>query len=443
MKTGVKHRRCSTKRLSVIERTVDNRFYIRRGKVVETGCEVGEKEYSLAQEPPFTFGPIRKYSTWKAFLGADVPPPPVGVSGPPWSDIGKRGIVVEDNNPWPTFRGKPPSPDALISEIGVKFKVSSSRARRRGQKNDQGADILRTGFLITVAVIALLSVILGFLVVSQVMGNQKNKHAALTGLLIGITAPVQLSNVSKRKKARPTSSSKGRRYETVLVYDNPHPWRVALPLDVLVEHLDPAARCVPDTEKPKYIGAAFGGLVGAALFLLGFGALLHSYLAAIILGGPIAGLVIGAVLGFAIGPTFGPKPFWMVHRVVGEDKKVIIVPIYHSKLMLDYWATYAERNLYAKLKDAAMAWLEKNKKPATGELVENVVSQMKSAELSARAVRAYRADQMKAVEEAKDREALYTTTNKRWRKIAIMGILGILVCVLGLLILFGIAMAGN
>ena len=304
---------------------------------------------------------------------------------------------------------------------------------------------MKTGFLVIVALVALLSVVLGFMVVTQIIGKDKADSGS-SGALIGVLAVGTVAALPKLKIGRVAKAkvSKAKR-ETIIVYENPQPWRVSLPIDEIIPRLDLSARREPDSTIAQYIGAGLGALVGGVILFGLFAFLFHSVLVAAILGTPVAGLVIGGIVGYIIGPRFGPQPYWVVKRLASEANPAIwnILPIPHTKLLMDYWTAYSEANLETRLREAAKRYLAERKVDPAPELVAATVKQMKSAELMARAVRAYRADQFQAVNEAKDREAVFTTVNPRWRKLAFAAICVVLVCVLGLLILFGIAIAGK
>ena len=121
--------------------------------------------------------------------------------------------------------------------------------------------------------------------------------------------------LSLRRKPKPPP------YEEVIVFDDDEAaiYRVSLPAPDLLEAFGRAARYVPDTMMPRYIGAiaatGAGWLVASQAF---YWLLLMPMVTSMVLGVLIAFWM--AMPGWVIGPKFGPKPQWLARRVKGELK---------------------------------------------------------------------------------------------------------------------------
>ncbi len=124
--------------------------------------------------------------------------------------------------------------------------------------------------------------------------------------------------------------------ETVVVYrPSARAKVVSLPLSDLLGNLPLSARVVPKTDIAKYIGAILGMLLGIGAFCLPL-LFVFPVVAALILGVPW-GLFVGGVGGWLLGPRFGPKPFWVLKRVV-SGKGFQTVPYVATSLLVEFWA---------------------------------------------------------------------------------------------------------
>ena len=134
-------------------------------------------------------------------------------------------------------------------------------------------------------------------------------------------ARMRLSALTRRKTAADKAAKP--KFEEIVVFDEDHEqiYRVALPRAVIADHLDSTARYLPDTQMPRYIGAAAGygcmlfAMSVAFLFLLQW-PLVAAVVMSVTLGVP------GALPGWMLGPRFGPKPQWLAIRENGEIKRL-------------------------------------------------------------------------------------------------------------------------
>ena len=234
----------------------------------------------------------------------------------------------------------------------------------------------------------------------------------------------RVRSYQERPKVGPTPQRTTRiRYETVYVFEEPQAHSVELPVEELRKWVDRRARDVPDSIAAGIWGAIIGGGVcGLIIFVVVWSQLPPQFAG---MAAVFAGLPIGLILGWPIGITFfSPKPEWQVRRT----SKRIVYPVIHSSRepIGPSIAPLIQKNGAASNGGSA-------KMPKGMETVipHNLPSSVLSASF-----------EMEDLTK-RDERLLFSGGKNLWHKLAIGGVMTLLVGMVIMLVLFTIILLGE
>lgn len=236
------------------------------------------------------------------------------------------------------------------------------------------------------------------------------------------TAPPVATPTQKESLLSRLLRKKPTRYRVLVI--EAQPFWLEMPLKEIRKRLDMNTFVQPERLWYNIFGTASGTVGGALLFIFLAAALINALVGhvpiavAAFFGAPV-GIMVGTAVGYwIIAPRLGPRPYFRSKRIWTVDKDGVfttkIVPLYHSKLMLDLAIKSAQKRM--------------------------ALSEIKGGEGVLSAPPISRANTIKEIFDGRDEKEFFKGGLSGWQKVQIVAMVVAAIALAGLCILY--AMTG-